>query len=199
MAFLVLHLGIQLGLPRNVVETLTQEDGIYENLQFLLIGSAFLAALWGLKRHRAHSWMAAYFALAAVCSFYVAAEEVSWGQRFFGWATPESWHAVNDHGETNLHNTYVWADKAPRVLLEVAICLGAFPIALLQKYKPGILPQRFKVIYPPYILAVMAGCLVFLKIIKPVAEQLEIIDFERLSEVHELYTYYFVLLYLLII
>lgn len=37
------------------------------------------------------------------------------------------------------------------------------------------------------------------KIIKPIAEQLHLVDFERLSEVHELYTYYFVLLYLLIL
>lgn len=161
--FLVLHLFVQLTLPHNVVEALTQEDGIYENVQFLLIGGAFIAALFTLQRYRAQPWLAAYVAFAAICCFYVAAEEVSWGQRFFGWATPEGWLAVNDHHETNLHNSYEWADKGPRVVLEVAICLGAFPIALLQKYKPQILPKRFEIIYPVPILAVTISCLLFLK------------------------------------
>ncbi len=197
--FLIAHLFIQFALPENVVTTLTQEDGPYEYAQFAIIAGAFIVALATLPKRARRPWLAAYVALATVCCFYVAGEEISWGQRFFGWATPADWMAANDHHETNLHNTYAWADKGPRVLLELAICLGAFPVALLVKYRPSLLPRTFEIIYPPFILAVTIACLLFLKIVKPLGEQLFDIDFQRLSEVHELYTYYFVLLYMVIL
>lgn len=34
----------------------------------------------------------------------MAMEEISWGQRLFGWETPAAWAALNHQGETNLHN-----------------------------------------------------------------------------------------------
>ncbi len=42
-------------------------------------------------------------ALAAAL-FLAAGEEVSWGQRLFGWGTPESISAINAQDETTLHN-----------------------------------------------------------------------------------------------
>jgi hypothetical protein len=37
---------------------------------------------------------------------FLIGEEVSWGQRIFGWETPESVAAVNKQEETNLHNIH---------------------------------------------------------------------------------------------
>src|SRR5690606_20297023 len=109
------------------LKVLTQEDGIYENTQFFIIAAAFLTAVMTLVRlpAREKPLLFGWIALAALCSFYVAAEEISWGQRIIGWDTPESWLAINDHKETNLHNSFVLGDKVPRIVLEVAICLGA--------------------------------------------------------------------------
>ncbi len=44
--------------------------------------------------------------IGALGSLYIAGEEMSWGQHFFHWNTPEYWAEVNRQQETNLHNTY---------------------------------------------------------------------------------------------
>ena len=49
---------------------------------------------------------------------YIAGEEMSWGQHFFHWNTPEYWAEVNRQEETNLHNTYAIFEKTPRSILE---------------------------------------------------------------------------------
>ena len=38
--------------------------------------------------------------------WFVAFEEISWGQRLFGWGTPEVFDVHNLQSETNLHNIY---------------------------------------------------------------------------------------------
>ncbi len=44
------------------------------------------------------------FILAGLAFFWAAGEEISWGQRIFGLATPESLIEVNQQKEINLHN-----------------------------------------------------------------------------------------------
>ena len=44
-----------------------------------------------------------YLGLAVAC-FLIAGEEVSWGQWFFHWQTPDALSQVNLQNETNLHN-----------------------------------------------------------------------------------------------
>jgi hypothetical protein len=36
--------------------------------------------------------------------FAVAMEEISWGQTYLAWETPERWAAINSQQETTLHN-----------------------------------------------------------------------------------------------
>ena len=72
------------------------------------------------------AWLAA---LALGC-FYIAGEEHSWGQHFFGWETPEGWSAINRQDETNLHNTTSWLNHKPRVLLNLGVLFGSILIPL---------------------------------------------------------------------
>jgi Tetratricopeptide repeat len=44
------------------------------------------------------------FAGLALCCLYVAMEEISWGQRIFGFTSPDFFKANNLQSETNLHN-----------------------------------------------------------------------------------------------
>lgn len=37
--------------------------------------------------------------------------EISWGQRMFGWDTPEWLEAINAQGETNLHNIWLFQGR----------------------------------------------------------------------------------------
>lgn len=99
---------------------LTQEDGPYETLgafAFALTGVLFGATFvrnW--RRHR--SW---WFLALAVLFLFAAGEEVSWGQRLFGWGDVD--RSTNVQGETTLHNLAVFDTveggwlKFPRLFL----------------------------------------------------------------------------------
>lgn len=67
-----------------------------------------------------------WIAIVTAGAFYMAGEEVSWGQWFFLWDTPDAFLAINDQHETNLHNTSSWLDQKPRLLLELWALAAAF-------------------------------------------------------------------------
>jgi hypothetical protein len=49
-----------------------------------------------------------FMALLAILFFAAFGEEISWGQRLFGWHTPSSYAALNVQAETNLHNLWLF-------------------------------------------------------------------------------------------
>jgi len=67
---------------------------------FAIAGALFVRLAFFRTRHW---WFAAV--MAAAC-FYVFLEEISWGQRIFGFASPEFFSRNNLQGETNLHNFF---------------------------------------------------------------------------------------------
>ena len=89
-----------------VFTALTTEDGVVENAQALLIGIAsWLSLLIAVRLRRAGSWTwALLYGVLALGLFWVAAEEISWGQRVFHWHTPAWLEARNQQQEINLHN-----------------------------------------------------------------------------------------------
>lgn len=197
-AFMVFQIGLETFLPTAILSRLHTENGPHELLQFLAVFSAFgiaLATFLSMDRKR-QKWFAAWIGLAMACCFYVAGEEISWGQHFMAWTTPEFWSALNDQHETNLHNTSSWLDQKPRLLLEIGVLCGGILLPLLMKYRPALVPARFAVIYPPRELVLIAALALGVKIIAKTSASFGIILFERVSEVEELYLYYFVLLYL---
>jgi len=111
----------------------TQEDGLIEWLQVaaLLVGAgAFVVLAWRLRRSGRPIAIAAAL-VAAVGILIVAGEEISWGQRIFGWVTPAVLQAENVQGETNLHNLH-----AAALIVRVSQLAGAayatlLPLALL--------------------------------------------------------------------
>jgi hypothetical protein len=88
------------------------EDGVMENLS----AAAFVAAalFTGVAAYRVKKdltgkyprWLWVVLALAAVGFFVIGGEEISWGQRIFGWSTPEVFKDTNVQDETNLHNVF---------------------------------------------------------------------------------------------
>lgn len=201
LAFIVLQIGMEITLPQHVLAVMHSENSLHETLQFLIMAAAFGVALWTLVRMKPKEkpWLAAWAGLAAFCCFYVAGEEISWGQHFLAWNTPEFWAQVNDQQETNLHNTSSWLDQKPRLLLEIGILVGGIIMPLLMRFKPAALPQRFAVIYPAPYLSVVALSALGIKLADEIGELLDVRVFERASEVEELYLFYFVLLYLLVL
>lgn len=82
------------------------EDGLAEWLQIVCwIGIAVFAAAISVSRWRSgHRWQAVIFGAVALAMVLVAGEEISWGQRIFGFETPDDLLEINVQGETTLHN-----------------------------------------------------------------------------------------------
>lgn len=91
------------------------EDHLYENIQFLVLLAAsgwMFYSFWLAYKNRQTlkiHWIKilAYLALA-LFFFFIAGEEISWGQRIFNIATPESLAEANAQQETNLHNLVIF-------------------------------------------------------------------------------------------
>lgn len=101
-----------LGQPR--VDWLIQEDGLVETIGtagFFLTGLGFLGAWWRHKRPFFWLKQFSYLGLAALFIF-VAGEEISWGQRIFGFATPDELREINTQDEFNFHNLEVIQDNS---------------------------------------------------------------------------------------
>jgi hypothetical protein len=102
------------------------ESGIVENATALLsLAAAVLAALatryaWRAGR-RGLPALLVVFALG--CVFY-AGEEVSWGQQYFNWQSPEYFIENNVQGETNLHNMAGFKKKTLREIILGGMLLG---------------------------------------------------------------------------
>lgn len=100
-----------MALSGSTVDELVAEDGVVEwvGALALLAGAAMYAAAFlrelrlgaASGRSRLGTWLV--LALAAALLF-LGLEEISWGQRLFGWGTPEALSEVNAQDETTLHN-----------------------------------------------------------------------------------------------
>ncbi len=82
--------------------------------------TVFVRALRSGRMRLEKFWFLAW----ALACIYFAGEEISWGQHFFQWSTPEAIESLNDQQETNLHNISSWLDQKPRALVEAWIILG---------------------------------------------------------------------------
>lgn len=196
--FMVFQIILEVTLPRDVLAAVHSEWGPHETLQFAVISAAFLVAFTSLMRidWKTQKYLGIWFAVASICCLFVSGEEVSWGQHVFEWESSEFWHAVNDQGETNLHNTSSWFDQKPRLLLYVGIICGGIVFPWLRKYKPGLLPARFDIIYPSSRLLLVSLLVVIPHMVEKFGDLVGFPMFVRVSEVQELYMFYFVLLYL---
>ena len=178
------------------------EIGVLEISQVLIpLASAVICLrILILPQARRDRLVVTWIVLAFLGSIYLAGEEASWGQHYIGWTTPEGWQALNDQGETNLHNTSSWFDQKPRTLLELGVIVGGIIIPLLALYRPGLRQGRFAIFLPPLVCLPVA----LLAEISKFWERLQgsglwdVMLFYRASEVQELYFVLFILFYLLV-
>ena len=82
---------------------LNDEDGFIES--FTAISFFLTAVIFLILFIRTRAVILIFFVLAFI---FGAGEEISWGQRLFGFETPESIESVNAQREFNLHNLNVF-------------------------------------------------------------------------------------------
>ena len=109
--FLIVH--IRLYDPASqLFEILYLEDGIFESLTPVLMVISMLLIGASIPKLRRDPQLVRYRTLLTLIYFILislfflnAMEEISWGQRIFGWETPQTFEG-NVQNETNLHNYF---------------------------------------------------------------------------------------------
>jgi hypothetical protein len=103
------------------------EDGLSEwwsVATYLAAAGLAGATFWALRTTR-HTKLRYLYLVLAVAFFLGAMEEISWGQRLFGWGTPAAFEEINFQDETTLHNV----NFANNVIFEVLFWGSALGMA----------------------------------------------------------------------
>lgn len=178
------------------------ETGLLEISHVVLpvLSAILCVAILRIPEARNDRLIFSWILIALICNIYLAGEEASWGQHFAGWLTPEYWQALNDQGETNLHNISSWMDQKPRTLLEIGVIVGGIIIPIAALFKPEIRSGRFAIFLPPLVCLPIAVLAEFSRIWERMFKA-GITDFKvfvRASEVQEFYFVLFIFAYLLV-
>ena len=96
---------------------LLEEDRLVENFTALFLLFAAFYVLIMVISHKNQKWLSRIMQLLLVLGLiFMAGEEISWGQRIFGWQTTGLFKADNLQGETNFHNLKVDGIKLNKVI-----------------------------------------------------------------------------------
>jgi hypothetical protein len=144
---------------------LGKEDHFFEWLTALSLFGSGIYFSFSFKKYRN-----IFFLLLALLMFFGAAEEISWGQRIFGYTTPESIKKENVQGEFTIHNLEVFNGKqfhkAKRSgierLLEIDMLFKIFifsfgivlPLAAFHLKTVSGFVQRIKLPVPPVSIGI---------------------------------------------
>ncbi|WP_297771518.1 hypothetical protein [uncultured Roseovarius sp.] len=117
-ATLLASVVITLFAPEYFHLTFAAEDRLVENgtALFLLLACLVLLRNTSGLAGRGLYVGSALTAFYALLFFFASGEEISWGQRIFGWETTEFFAENNYQGETNLHNLMVGEHRLARTL-----------------------------------------------------------------------------------
>jgi hypothetical protein len=107
-----------LAMGDKVVAAMLPEDHYFENvgaISLFVTSVLFFYGFWIARKTLDKSWASlvkkiAYLGLALLF-FFGAGEEISWGQRIFGFKTPAPLAQVNKQDELNLHDLTVLEDS----------------------------------------------------------------------------------------
>ena len=127
------------------------EDGVVE---WATVAVYLILAAWIFRRIAVQKGPLplAYIVLLVFCLF-VALEEISWGQRLFGWSTPDWMAQRNIQGETNLHNIQVggidWSHTPWMQWVRVAALAGLLALGALALIDPRVRSGLDRLRIPP--------------------------------------------------
>jgi len=175
--------------------------GVLEVSHFLmpLFGFFIAGSLALLPFVRVRPFVLAVAIVGALSCLYIAGEEMSWGQHFFHWNTPEYWAEVNRQEETNLHNTYYVFEKLPRNILEFGIAIGGLGVPLAAIFYPALRACRVSLFLPAAALVPTALGAMLFKLVDRLQQAGYLATLiQRPSEVIETYLYFFILAYLIV-
>ena len=135
--------------------TLIAEDGFFENLSFLfyLIASGFAMAAGVTLLRRGERAFGLIYVVLALGFFYIAGEEISWGQRIFNIESFGIFATANIQGEINSHNfLHRYVLHATYIIFSGAFAFAWYVVPQLLTYLPakmrGLLAPRAWLLMP---------------------------------------------------
>lgn len=190
--------------PNYAQDLIGSENGVTELATPAILLVAIFSGIrcYALRRRLPERWLLAWLLLTTVACIYFAGEEISWGQQFFHWQTPDAISRINDQNETNLHNMSSWLDQKPRLLLALGILWGGIVLPLWRR-KGGINYNRQDWRYwfwPDYVCMPVALLAFIVRFPERYANLFGAWLFDmpfRTSELQEFYFAYFLMLYLM--
>jgi hypothetical protein len=152
----VLTFTVALTIPwRPLYLAIVDEDRIIEWLQVaILLGIAACAGVIAVRLFTdGHRLFGLAYILVLVATLFIAGEEISWGQRIFGWVTPEELSELNRQGETNIHNIGITLRVFNLLLMTAAAVAVILPVAY--RRRSGSRPMSFAemALIPPLFVA----------------------------------------------
>ena len=136
------------------------ENGFIENLASLFLFFSIIFLLIARNLYKDVKFINIFLIIKILALIYFLGEEISWGQHFFKWTSPEFFKNANNQGETNIHNISNLFDQLPRTLV-IIWCTLTVPIILLIKKNYKINENLFKVLCPDKDLKFLSIILLF--------------------------------------
>lgn len=155
------------------VRVMMGESGFLENATIIaLVPAVVLGLMLVLRRGALPRQVGLWMLLGTIATFYFAGEEVSWGQHWFGWGTPETIGEINRQHETNIHNIeiegWTWLidvffNNMPRQLMLVAAIAAIITSIVFRRLHadPAGPAQRLYWIIPTTCIIPVAALLIF--------------------------------------
>ena len=137
------------------------EKGLVETLQilFLIISIIYFFQILVFKNKEKKNLFYFILIFYFVCLLYYFFEEISWGQHYLSWKSPDFFIEHNNQKETNLHNISNLLDQVPRSLLSVWCALSFIILIFFKKFNSNedyhalILPSK-KLRYISFLLLI---------------------------------------------
>ncbi len=140
------------------------EDGLTEwwTVATYLASAGMAATTAQYLRRLGHARLGSFHVVLAVGLLLAALEEISWGQRLFGWSTPAGFAAINEQNETTIHNITDF-DRVENTFFLFAAVLGIGGVAVRE-----VLHRKGRVTSADFLLPslVLAPALVMIAVWK---------------------------------
>jgi hypothetical protein len=135
-----------------VYESVIKEDGPLENIQVIFyFAAAIVSLICSLKFFKIFKKPEAiFFLLLSISLFFIAGEEISWGQRIFGIETPENFARMNLQEETTIHNLGFFQSKIDYIYMLLGLW-GAFSAVIVKSFLPKLY-KKYQFFFPMPIL-----------------------------------------------
>lgn len=113
------------------------ELGLVELGTFVVLVPATVLALITFRSRSklGDPWLGRWLLLFSLGCVYFAGEEISWGQHFMGWSSPEFFRVHNIQSETNIHNLGLSVDRIPKFLVAAVVLVAGLIMPVLRHTK----------------------------------------------------------------